>query len=107
MENKVSHETSVLTPTCYQKMPPIKETFLAYVVAIRDPLNLHLDIYWPKEIEERYKSAIHYNYTFLSEELPENIYERPAYSCHLKGVEIISKSPTDFSNAKEAYVLIS
>ena len=53
----------------YKKLPPNRETFLAYVVGIRDPLNLHLDIYWPPEFEQRYESAVHYPYEFISEEL--------------------------------------
>jgi len=97
----------IMTPTYYQKMPSPKETFLAYVVAIRDPLNLHLDIYWPEEIRNRYDSAIHYEYTFISEELSEDVYIRPAYSCHLRGVEIISTAPNDFFNMKEAYITVS
>ena len=99
----------------YQKMPQPKETYLAYVVAIKDPLNLHLDIYWPKEIAERYSGTLNYDYTFVSEELGPNVFVRTAYSCHLKGVEIISGSSEDFennisiqtANMKEAYILIS
>lgn len=91
----------------YQKLPQVNEIFLAYVVAIRDPLNLHLDIYWPSVVAERYCSAVHYDYTFISEELPEKIHTREAYSCHLKGVEIISPAANDFTNMKESYILIS
>lgn len=50
-------------PTVYQKLPQVKETYLAYVVAVRDPLNFHLDIYWPTEMAERYSSAIRYDYS--------------------------------------------
>ena len=88
----------------YQKLPTVKETYMAYVVAIRDPLNLHLDIYWPPEIAERYSSALHYDYTFVSEELGKAIYTRPAYSCHLRGIEINSTEP---HNMKEAYIEVS
>lgn len=94
-------------PTVYQKLPQVKETYLAYVVAIRDPLNLHLDIYWPPEMAERYSSAIRYDYTFVSEELSPTVHVRPAYSCHLRGVEIIQSAPNDFSNMKEAYIFMS
>lgn len=72
----------------YQRLPNQKDIFLAYVVAIRDPLNFHLDIYWPPEVEARYKNTLKYNYEFVSEELGTGIYSRTAYHCHLKGVEI-------------------
>lgn len=98
---------SMMSPSSYQKMPQPKETYLAYVVAIRDPLNLHLDIYWPSEMEKRYSSAIHYDYTFVSEELSEEIYVRTAFSCHLRGIEVISNEPHDFSNMKESYIEVS
>lgn len=88
----------------YQKLPVVKETYLAFVVAIRDPLNLHLDIYWPNEISERYAGALQYDYTFLSEELDEKIYTRRAYSCHLRGIEV---STTDSANMKDAYIAVS
>jgi hypothetical protein len=94
----------------YHKLPQTRETFLAYVVAIRDPLNFHLDIYWPDEMAERYNLALKYDYTFVSEELGPNIYSRPAYSCHLRGVEIASNLndlATHTANMKEAYILIS
>lgn len=91
----------------YQKLPPTKGTYLAHVVAVRDPLNFHLDIYWPCEIGQRYSSAIHYDYTFISEELAEQVYTRPAYSCHLRGVEILTNDEDGFRNMKEAYILIS
>ena len=94
-------------PTVYQKLPQVKETYLAYVVAVRDPLNFHLDIYWPTEMAERYSSAIRYDYTFISEELGSNVQVRPAYSCHLRGVEIVQTAANDFSNMKEAYILMS
>lgn len=96
-----------LTPAVYQKLPQVKDTYLAYVVAVRDPLNFHLDIYWPPEMAERYSSAIRYDYTFVSEELGSTVHVRPAYSCHLRGVEITQTAPNDFSNMKEAYILMS
>lgn len=104
------------TPAGYQKLPQLRETYLAYVVAIRDPLNFHLDIYWPSQIADRYSNALHYDYTFVSEELGPQIHTRPAYSCHLRGVEIISSTPTEpnvwdlsvqTANMKEAYILMS
>lgn len=90
----------------YQKMPNSKKTYLAYIVAIRDPLNLHLDIYWPKDVAKMYDVASSYNYKFVSEELEERIYERKAYLCHLRGVEIITTGPDDYTNIKEAYVIL-
>lgn len=100
-----------LAPVTYQKLPISHTTFLAYVVAIKDPLNYHLDIYWPQDIADRYSTSLKYNYTFISEELGPEINNRPAYSCHLKGVEIISTNSNDInmqtSNMKEAYILMS
>lgn len=90
----------------YKKMPPNKKTFLAYIVAIKDPLNFHLDIYWPKDVAQTYELANSYNYKFVSEELEEKIYERKAYLCHLRGVEIISTDPYDYTNIKEAYIIL-
>jgi len=97
----------VPSPSVYQKLPVNTKTYLAYVVAIRDPLNIHLDIYWPHHMRTRYKSALNYKYTFISEELDDSVYIRTTYCCHLKGVEIISKDNQDFANMKEAYILIS
>lgn len=91
----------------YQKLPQNKELYLAYVVAIRDPLNYHLDIYWPKKLAERYSSTIQYDYTFVSEELGEGVYRRQAVSCHMRGVEIIQRDEDDFTNMKEAYLIVS
>src|SRR5690625_4179498 len=91
----------------YKKLPEANEVYLAHVVAIRDPLNFHLDIYWPEEISDRYQSVIHYDYTFVSEELEDEIYTRPVYSCHLRGVEIIQSDNDEFTNMKEAYIMIS
>jgi hypothetical protein len=107
--------TSPFTPISYQKLPQTQTTFLAYVVAIKDPLNFHLDIYWPPEIFDRYSTSLKYDYTFISEELGSEINVRPAYSCHLRGVEIISPTGDDVqqnistytSNMKEAYILVS
>lgn len=99
---------SYLSPGGYQKLPQTREIYLAYVVAIRDPLNYHLDIYWPPEVEARYESALHYDYTFISEELGEGIKTRMAYSCHLRGVEIASNAQNStFENMKEAYIFMS
>jgi len=99
-----------LSPTQYIKMPKNKEIYLAHVVAIKDPLNLHLDIYWSDEIQKKYiDSIINYEYTFISEELNKfQKYTRYAYSCHLKGVEIcIDKTNIDTNNMKEAYIYIT
>jgi len=89
----------------YQKMPFLDKTFLAYAIAIQDPLNLHLDIYFPSDIEERYKKSHNYDYTFVSEELGPEPQKRRAYHCHLKGIEITVKD-NDFSNAKDAVALV-
>jgi hypothetical protein len=93
----------------YQKLPPSHISYLAYVVAIKDPLNFHLDIYWPEDIAERYALSLKYKYTFISEELGPEIHNRPAYSCHLKGVEIVSAEDITVhtANMKEAYILMS
>jgi len=101
----------------YQRMPIIKQTYIAYVVAIQNPLNLHLDIYWPRDIEERYAQAHHYTYEFISEEYMEedlknnnnpntNIRTRNAYSCHLKGIEI-NTSNNEFSSMKESFIYVT
>ena len=58
-------------------------------------------------MSRRYNSALSYNYTFVSEELDDTVYVRNAYCCHLRGVEILSKDHQDFTNMKEAYILIS
>jgi hypothetical protein len=97
-------------PEKYQRLPANREIFLAFVVAIRDPLNLHLDIYWPPDHTEfgaRYASALNYPYEFVSEELGPVVQSRKAYYCHLRGVEIITTSPDDFHNMKEAYIAVS
>ena len=94
-------------PEKYQKLPPNNNTFLAFIVGIRDALNLHLDIHWPKEVEARYSSAISYPYEMVSEEYGATIQTRKAYCCHLRGVEIINPTPDEFHNMKEAYIYTS
>lgn len=94
-------------PDKYIRMPVSNNTYLAYVVAIKDPLNLHLDLYLPREIEEKYSSASKYPYEFYSEELKTGIHTRTAYYCHLKGIEIYNPTPEDFSNMKEAYIIMT
>lgn len=104
---------SSFLPVSYQKLPQSHITYLAYVVAIRDPLNFHLDIYWPSNVAERYSNALKYEYSFVSEELDNNVHVRSTYSCHLKGVEIVSDDDQQSnpsvhtSNMKEAYILMS
>ena len=108
-------DKTLYAPVLYQKLPYSHTSYLAYVVAIRDPLNFHLDIYWPENIAERYSSALKYEYTFVSEELDPVINVRSTYSCHLRGVEIISTLSSETqpnidihtSNMKEAYIIIS
>jgi hypothetical protein len=91
----------------YQRLVPTKETFVAFVTSIRDPLNLHLDIYFPPHIEEIYKDVLSYNYTFLSEELsePREVKTRKTYVCHLRGVEIIADENYRL-NSKAAYIYL-
>lgn len=96
-----------LTPGgLYQKIPISKQTYLAYVVVIRDSLNFHLDIYCPEKIKKKYDNVINYTYDFKSEELGDQVYSRQAYSCHLKGVEIIIDD-NDSSNVKEAHAFVT
>lgn len=92
------------TPTLanYQKVPISKQTYLAYVVVIRDSLNFHLDIYWPEKIKQKYESVINYTYDFRSEELGSGVFSRQAYSCHLKGVELMCNED-EYCAAKEAH----
>src|SRR5579875_3551592 len=90
----------------YQKLPNNNDIYLAYVVAIKDPLNIHLDIFLLSEMEKRYATASNYNYMFISEELDKYIYTRKAYLCHLRGVEIISNEHEKI-NTKEAYNIIN
>lgn len=89
----------------YLRLPRTKDLYLAHVVAIKSPLTMHLDIYWPEEVEERYASATKHEYTFISEDLDGHAHTRQAYCCHLKGVEISDESYT--INMKEAYILLS
>jgi hypothetical protein len=100
----------------YQKMRPTKEIYLAYVVAIRDPLNVDLDIYWPEYVSEKYSSALNYQYEFVSEELEPVVHTRTAYSCHLRGVEItpdpirVDDSEVirpSFIHMKDAFIYVS
>lgn len=115
IDSEKSITVSPFAPISYQKLPQSHTSYLAYVVAIRDPLNFHLDIYWPEEIAERYFTALKYDYTFVSEELGSEINVRPAYSCHLRGVEIVSNGANDAqpnlalhtANMKEAYIIMS
>lgn len=115
IEGEKSLMVSSFTPVSYQKLPQPHTSYLAYVVAIRDPLNFHLDIYWPDDIAERYSTSLKYDYTFVSEELGSEVHVRPAYSCHLRGVEIVSTVNGDTqpnialhtANMKEAYILMS
>jgi hypothetical protein len=90
----------------YKKMEPTQNSYLAFVAAIRDPLNLHLDIYWTPDMEEKYKSASSYLYSFISEELDDKIHERQVYLCHLKGIEIVNDK-NNFDNMRNAYVKVS
>ena len=94
---------SQLPSSPYQKIEATREVYLAYVVAIRDSLNYHLDIYWDKTTEEKYSNTLNYDYTFVSEELDNKIYTKKAYSCHLKGVEIVE----GVNNMRESYVIMS
>lgn len=87
----------------YQKIEGSHKVFLAYVVAIRDSLNYHLDIYWDKETELKYNNSLSYDYTFVSEELEKGIHTRKAYSCHLRGVELVE----GVNNLRESYVMLS
>lgn len=89
-------------PTVYRKMPVSDTQYLAFVVVVSDPLNFHLDIYWPREMRDRYSSAISYEYTFMSEELLSGQHTRKAYTCHLNDIELDYSSST---NTKEAYIL--
>lgn len=102
-----SPSTNLPSPSQYRKISQNQTTYLAYVVALRDPLNFHLDIYWSEETSKKYSGALNYEYSFVSEELSPQMYRRTAYSCHLKGVEIVSTGPDDFSNMKEAYIYVS
>lgn len=117
MEKNEEKEVGVNMKITYQKMPHNSQTYIAYVVAIQNPLNLHLDIYWQKDVEEKYSSAHHYSYEFISEEFMEmdrrnginpddNVRTRNVYSCHLKGIEI-NTIGNDFSSMKEAFIYVT
>ena len=95
-----------LKKTSYQKINTSNTTYLAYVVALQNPLNIHLQIYWPQDVELKYRSCCKYTYEYVSEELGNDIHEGFVYSCHLKGIEII-QNVNGVSNMKEAYVFIS
>lgn len=97
-------ESNSEPPVMYTKITADKSIYLAYVVTIKDPINLHLDIYWPETIKEKYISAIRYEYSFIGEEtLEEGIITRTVYSCHLRDIEI---NP-GFANMKEASIIVS
>lgn len=92
------------TPGIYTKISSDRSTYLAYVVTIKDPINLHLDIYWPDNIKCKYVDCIRYEYSFISEEtLNEGIINRNVYSCHLRDIEI-NTNPT---NMKEASIILT
>ncbi|AYV86005.1 MAG: hypothetical protein Solivirus3_5 [Solivirus sp.] len=97
---------SVTVP--YQRLQSPKETFVAFVTSIKDPLNLHLDIYFPAHIEARYSKALSYEYKFLSEECsggPGIIQTRKTYVTHLKGIELIADENYRL-NSKAAYIYL-
>ena len=88
----------------YHKLTASKETYVAFVNAVKDPLNVHLDIYWSESVAEKYKNAMHYDYEFISEELDsQEIITRKSYHCHLRGIEVIVDEDYSF-NSKMAYV---
>lgn len=86
----------------YKKVKESKQTFVAFVNAVKDSLNLHLDIYWPAAISDKYENAMKYEYSFVSEELPETEFKRMSYHCHLRGIEIVSDSEYS-ANSKIVY----
>mgnify|MGYP003405096825 CR=1 FL=1 len=86
----------------YHKIKESKETYIAFVNAVKDSLNIHLDIYWPASVSEKYKEAMKYQYTFISEELDEHENTRTSFHCHLRGIEIISDEDYS-SNSKIVY----
>lgn len=90
----------------YQKIQSQNTTYLGYVVALQNPLNIHLQIYWPVSIENKYKSCCKYSYEFISEELNSDIHVGVVYSCHLKGIEIVNDD-NFINNMKEAYIYIN
>ena len=77
----------------YRKIKESKETYVAFINAVKDSLNIHLDIYMSPTTSQRYEGAMKYTYKFISEELSTEKEEeqmRTSYHCHLKGIEIIS-----------------
>lgn len=97
-------DTRLSTP--YQRLQYTNDIHLAYVVSVRDPLNYTLDIYWPENIAAKYSGATSYDYSFISEETP-GIKTRKAYSCHMRGVEIVQNQQEEQNNMKEAFVFIT
>lgn len=95
--------TSQYSSSPYHKLTQSKETYVAFVNAVKDPLNLHLDIYWSDAIAEKYKDAMSYDYEFISEELDPTIHKRKSYHCHLRGIEIVADEDYSF-NSKTAYI---
>lgn len=92
----------------YQKLPPSATTYVAHVVAVENPLNLHLQIYWPDSMHIRYKDALHYDYSYIAEEHFQEVQNAVVYSCHFKGVEVCSADENNLSQAmKEAYIFMT
>lgn len=91
----------------YQKTHGGNNTYLAYVVGVQGPLNLHMQIYFPPNVEKQYITADHYEYSYISEEYPDDslIRKGRVYHCHLRGVEICATE--DPSNTKEAHIFIT
>ena len=75
--------------------------FCAFVVALKDSLNLHLQIDWNEDYKELYESALNYSYKYISEE-SDGPRLGQVNSCHLKGLKMDS-----LSNMKRAYIIIS
>lgn len=98
------------TKIAYQKISKSNEYYIAYVVAVQNPLNLHLHIYWPEEIEKKYIKVKNYIYDYISEEfmindnnIDNDIRNGTVYSCHLKGIEIINDN-NYYALMKECYI---
>ena len=83
-----------MKPKQYQEIKSSHETYLAYVVAIKDIFTIHLDIYWHKKAQNKYKLSSFYNYTFISEEIGNYICTRKAFICRLKGITIAPENKT-------------
>lgn len=93
-------------PSAYCKIEGTKETFVAYVNAVKDPLNIHLDIYWTEKYASKYEKALKYDYRFLSEESQDDALQtRTSYHCHLRGVEILADEDAS-ANSKTAYIFL-